>query len=117
MSLSTLNTELDIFLLIFHIPIAVKSFRTITTGLYFCSVQKESIVEENLKTIKCRNIYDLINVKQQTIKPTNIPITIFKFYDKMIEIMFSAVDSLSSINSFFNIWSCNKHIKRVCIYL
>ena len=31
----------------------------------------------------------------------------------MIEIMFSAVDSLSSINSFFNIWSCNKHIKRV----
>ena len=50
-------------------------------------------------------------------KPTNIPITIFKFYDKMIEIMFSAVDSLSSINSFFNIiWSCNKHIKRVCIY-
>ena len=92
----------------------------------FCSVQKESIVEENLKTIKCRNIYDLINVKQQTIKPTNIPITILnfkkyshnyiKFYDKMIEIMFSAVDSLSSINSFFNIWSCNKHIKRVCIY-
>ena len=42
-------------------------------------------------------------MKQQTIKPTNIPITIFKFYDKMIEIMFSAVDSLSSINSFFNI--------------
>ena len=64
MSLSTLNTELDIFLLIFHIPIAVKSFRTITTGLFFCSVQKESIVEENLKTIKCRNIYDLINVEQ-----------------------------------------------------
>ena len=29
----------------------------------------------------------------------------------MIEIMFSAVDSLSSINSFFNIWSCNKHIE------
>ena len=52
-SLSTLNTELDIFLLIFHIPIAVNSLRTITTGLYFCSVQKESIVEENLKTIKC----------------------------------------------------------------
>ena len=116
MSLSTLNTELDIFLLIFHIPIAVKSFRTIATGLYFCSVQKESIVEENLKTIKCRNIYDLINVKQQTIKPTNIPITKFKFNDKMIGIMFSVVDSLSSINSFFNIWSCNKHIKRVCIY-
>ena len=62
MLLSTLNTELDIFLLIFHIPIAVKSFRTITKGL--CSVQKESIVEENLKTIKCQNIYDLINVKQ-----------------------------------------------------
>ena len=50
MSLSTLNTELDIFLLIFHIPIAVKSIRMITTGL---RVQKESIVEENLKTIKC----------------------------------------------------------------
>ena len=98
MSLSTLNTELDIFLLIFHIPIAVKSFRKITTGLYFCSVQKESVVKENFKTIKCRNIYDLINVKQQTIKPTNIPITIFKFYDKMIEMMLSAVDSLSSIN-------------------
>ena len=116
MSLSTLNTELDIFLLIFHIPIAVKSFRTITTGLYFYSIQKESIVEEDLKTIKCRNIYDLINVKQQTTKPTNIPITIFKFYDKMIEIMFSAVDSLSSRNSFLNIWSCNKQLKRVCIY-
>ena len=116
MSLSTFNTELDIFLLISHIHIAVKSFKTITTGLYFCGIQKESIVKENLKTIKCRNIYDLINVKQQTIKPTNIPITIFKFYDKMIEIMFSAVDSLSSINSIFNIWSCNKHIKRVCIY-
>ena len=100
-----LNTELDILLLIFHIPIAVKSLRTIVTGLYFCSVQKESIVKENLKTIKCRNIYDIINVKHQTIKPTNIPITIFKFYDKMIEIMFSAVDSLSSINSSFNIWS------------
>ena len=114
MSLSTLNTELDIFILIFHIPIAVKLFRTITTGLYFCSVQKGSIVEES--TIKCQNIYDLITVKQQTIKSTNIPITIFKFYDKMIDIMFSAVDSLSSINSFFNIWSCNKHIKRVCIY-
>ena len=99
MSLSTLNTELDIFLLIFHIPIAVKLFRTITTGLYFYSVQKESIVEENLKTIECRNIYDLINVKQQTIKPNNYShkaITIFKFYDKMIEIMFSVVDSLSS---------------------
>ena len=68
MSLSTLNTELDIFLPIFHIPIAVKSCRTITTGLYFCSVKKGSIVEENLKPIKCRNIYDLINVKQQTIK-------------------------------------------------
>ena len=102
MSLSTFNTELDIFLLIFHIPIAVKSFKTITTGLYFCSVQKESIVKENLKTIKCRNVHDLINVKQQTIKPTNIPIC--------------AVDSLSSINIIFNIWSCNKHIKRVCIY-
>ena len=76
MSLSTFNTELDIFLLIFHI--AVKSFKTITTGLYFCSIQKESIVKENLKTIKRRNIYDLINVKQQTIKPTNIPITISK---------------------------------------
>ena len=82
MSLSTLNTELDIFLLIFHVPIAVKSFRTITTGPYFCSVQKESIVEENLKTIKCRNIYDLINVNLQTIKPTHIPITIFKFIIK-----------------------------------
>ena len=116
MSFSTFNIELDIFLLIFHIPIAVKSFKMITTGLYVCSVQKESIVKENLKTIKCRNIYDLINVKQQTIKPTNIHITILKFYDKMIEIMFSAVDSLSSINSIFNIWSCNKHIKRVCIY-
>ena len=116
MSLSTFNTELDIFLLIFHIPIAVKSFKTITTGLYFCSIQNESIVKENLKTIKCRNIYDLIYVKQQTIKPTHIPITIFKFYDKMIEIMFSAVDSLSSVNRIFNIWSCNKHIKRVCIY-
>ena len=91
MSLSTFNTELDIFLLIFHIHIAVKSFKTITTDLYFCGIQKESIVKENLKTIKCRNIYDLINVKQQTIKPTNIPITIFKFYDKMIKIMFSAV--------------------------
>ena len=44
-----------------------------------------------------------MNVKQQTIKPTNIPITILKFYDKMIEIMFSAVDSMSSINSIFNI--------------
>ena len=108
MSLSTFNTELGIFLLIFHIPIAVKSFKMITTGLYFCSVQKESIVKENLKTIKCLNIYDLINVKQQTLK--------LKFYDKMIEIMFSAVDSLSSINSIFSIWSCNKHIKRVCIY-
>ena len=104
MSLSTLNTELDIFLLIFHILIAVKSFRTIRTDLYFCSVQKESSVEEDLKAIKCQNIYDLINVKQQTTKPTNIPITIFKFYDKMIEIMFSAVDSLSSINSFLNSW-------------
>ena len=52
-------------------------------------------------------------MKRQTIKPTNIPITIFKFYDKMIEIMFSAVDSMSSINSFFNILSYNKHIKRV----
>ena len=67
MSLSTFNTELDIFLLIFHIPIAVKSFKTIT-GLYFCSVQKESIVEENLKTIKCRNIYDLIKANNQTNK-------------------------------------------------
>ena len=95
MSLSTFTTELDIFLLKFHIPIAVKSFKTITAGLYFCSVQKESIVKENLKTIKCQNIYDLINVKQQTIKPTNIPKTIFKFYDKMIKIMFSVVDSLS----------------------
>ena len=56
-----------------------------STGLYFCSVEKESIVEKNLKTIKCGNIYDLINVKQQTIKPTNIPITVFNFYDKMIE--------------------------------
>ena len=74
MSLSTFNTELDIFLLIFYIPIAVKSFKTITTGLYFCSIQKESIVKENLKTIKCPNIYDLINVKHQTIKPTLIPI-------------------------------------------
>ena len=64
MSLSTFNTELDIFLLIFHILIAVKSFKTITAGLYLCSVQKESIVKENLKTIQCRNIYDLINVKQ-----------------------------------------------------
>ena len=82
MSLSTLNTKLDIFLLICHIPIAVKSFRTITTGLYFCSVQKESIVEENLKTIKCRNIYDLINVKQQTIKPTNISILYLNFMIK-----------------------------------
>ena len=116
MSFSTFNIELDIVLLIFHIPIAVKSFKMITTGLYFCSVQKESIVKENLKTIKCRNIYDLINVKQQTIKPINIPITILKFYDKMIEIMFSAVDFLASINRIFNIWSCNKHIKRVCIY-
>ena len=116
MLLSTFNPELDIFLLIFHIPVAVKSFKTITTGLYFCSVKKESIVKENIKTIKCRNIYDIINVKQQTIKPTNISLTIFKFYDKMIEIIFSAVDSLSSINSIFNIWSCNKHIKRVCIY-
>ena len=116
MSLSTFNTELNIFLLIFHIPIAVKSFKTITTGLYFCSVSKESIVKENLKTIKCQNIYDLINVKQQTIIPTNIPKTIFKFYDKMIKIMFSVVDSLSSINSIFNIWLCNKHLKRVCIY-
>ena len=116
MSLSTFNTELDIFLLIFYIQIAFKSFKTIRTGLYFCTIQKESIVKENLKTINCPNIYDLINVKQQTIKPTNIPITIFKFYDKMIEIMFSAVDFLSSINSIFNIWSCNKHIKRVCIY-
>ena len=116
MLLSTFNPELDIFLLLFHIPIAVKSFKTITTGFYFCSVQKESIVKENIKTIKCRNIYDIINVKQQTIKPTNISLTIFKFYDKMIEIIFSAVDSLSSINSIFNIWSCNKHIKRVCIY-
>ena len=106
MSLSTFNTELDIFLLIFHIPIAMKSFKTITTGLYLCSVQKESFVKENLKTIKCRNIYDLMNVKQQTIKPTNIPITIINFYDKMIEIMLSAVDSLSSVNSIFNIWSC-----------
>ena len=97
MSLSTFNTEFDIFLLIFNIHIAVKSFKTITTDLYFCGIQ-ESIVKENLKTIKCRNIYDLINVKQQTIKPTNIPITIFKFYDKLIEIMFSAVDYLSSIN-------------------
>ena len=112
----TFSTELDIFLLIFHIPIAVKSFKTITTGLYLCSVQKESIVKENLKTIKCRNIYDLINVKQQTIIPTNIPITIFKVCDKMIEIMFSVVDSLSSIDSICNIWSCNKQIKRVCIY-
>ena len=77
MSLSTFNTELDIVLLIFHTPIAVKSFKTIITGLYRCSVQKESFVEENLKTKKCRNIYDLLNVKQQTIKPTNIPITIF----------------------------------------
>ena len=123
MSLSTFNTELDILLLIFHIPIAVKSFKTITTGLYFCSVQKESIVKENLKTIKCRNIYDLTNVKQQTIKPTNISITILKFYDKMTEIIFSAVDSLSSINSIFNIWSCNKHILKakssftLCMYL
>ena len=116
MTLSTFNTTLDIFLLIFHIPIAVRSFKTITTGLYFCSVQKESIVKENLKTIKCRNIYDLIKVKQQTIIPTNIPITILKFYDKMIEIMLSAVDSVSSINSIFNIWSCNKHIRIVCIY-
>ena len=76
------------------------------------------MVKENLKTVKCRNISDLINMKQQTIKPTNIPITILKFYDKMTEIMFSAVDSPSSINSIFNIhvWSCNKHIKRVCIY-
>ena len=115
MSRFTFNTELDIFLLIFHIHIAVKSFKTITTGLYFCGIQI-SIVKENLKTIKCQNIYDQINVKQQTIKPTNIPITIFKFYDKMIEIMFIAVDSLSSINSIFNIWSCNKDIKRVCIY-
>ena len=104
MSLSTFNTELDIFLLIFHSHTAFKSFKTIATGLYFCDIQKESIVKENLKTIKCRNIYDLINVKQQTIKPTNIPITIFKFYDEMIEIMFSAVDSLSSINRIFNIW-------------
>ena len=116
MSFCTFNTELDILVLIFHIPIAVKSFNTITTGLYFCSVQKESIVKENLKTIKCQNIYDLINVKQQTIKLTNIPITIFKFHDKMIEIMFSAVYSLSSMSSIFNIWSCNKHMKRVCIY-
>ena len=85
MSLSTINTELDIFLLIFHIPIAVKSFKTITTGLYLYSVQKESFVKEKLKTIKFRNTYNLINVKQQTIKPTNIPITIFNFYDKMIE--------------------------------
>ena len=38
-------------------------------------------------------------MKQQTIKPTYIPITIFNFYDKMIEIMVSAVDSLSSINN------------------
>ena len=53
MSLSTFNTELDIFLLIFHIHIAVKSFKTITTGLYFRGIQKESIVKENLKTIKC----------------------------------------------------------------
>ena len=52
------------------------------------------------------------DVKQQTIEPTNIPITIFNFYDKMREIMFSAVDSLSSINSICIIWSCNKHVKR-----
>ena len=59
-----------------------------------------------------------VDVKQQTIEPTNIPITtcIFNFYDKTIEIMFSAVDSLSSIDSVCNIWSCNKHVKRVCIY-
>ena len=55
MSLSTFNTELDIFILTFHIPIAVKSLKKITTGLYFCSIQKETSVKENLKTIKCRN--------------------------------------------------------------
>ena len=55
------DAELDTFLLIFHIPIAVISFKTITIGLYFCSIQKESDVKEKLKTIMCRNIYDLIN--------------------------------------------------------
>ena len=61
MSLFTFNTELDKFLLIFYIPIAVKSFKMISIGLYFCSVQKESFVKEKLRTIKGRNIYDLIN--------------------------------------------------------
>ena len=116
MSLSTFHTELDIFFTNISHPHCSQIIQNDNNMSLFCSVQKESIVQKNLKTIKCRNIYDLINVKQQTIKPTNIPITILKFYDKMIEIMFSAVDSLSSINSIFNIWSCNKHIKRVCIY-
>ena len=83
MSLSTFSTELDIFLLIFHIPIAVKSFKTITTGLSSGSIHRRNQLSKKILK-KCRNIYDLINVKQQTIKPTNIPITISKFYDKMI---------------------------------
>ena len=35
MSLFTFNTELDTILLIFHILIAVKSFKTKAIGLYF----------------------------------------------------------------------------------
>ena len=53
MSFFTFDTELNTFLLIFHLRIVVKSFKKITIGLYFCSVQKESFVKEKLKTIKC----------------------------------------------------------------
>ena len=59
MSLSTFNTELDIFLLIFHIHIAVKSFKTITTGLYFCGKNKICYVFSVCSNVKnCKNLSD-----------------------------------------------------------
>ena len=49
MSLFTFKTEMDTFLLIFHIPIAVKSFKSTTIGIYFCSVQKKNLKESSVE--------------------------------------------------------------------